>query len=246
MQAETAQTPDKPPAGDIASGTAPRRVSSKFIRREAARTAEDAAHAQAIAQRFAMLRTRILREMRNRDWKRLAVVPVTAGAGGTFVAVNLAIALARQQHTEVTLLDLALDKPAVARELGIPGCDLLSESLVKRSPIRDLLCTVEELPNLSVIAPERPEAQAAEILQDQDLATALAALGHALPANAVLLMDTAPLLGEDEALATLPLADAILLVADGRRGTAADMTHAERLLTGMPPVLGVILNKSED
>ena len=47
-------------------------------------------------------------------------------------------------------------------------------------------------------------------------------------------------------LAALPLADAILLVADGRRGTAADMAECERLLAGMPPVMGVVLNKSDD
>ena len=33
----------------------------------------------------------------------------------------------------------------------------------------------------------------------------------------------------DEALATLPMADAILLVADGRRNTAANMAEAQRL-----------------
>ena len=44
----------------------------------------------------------------------------------------------------------------------------------------------------------------------------------------------------------MPMADAILLVADGRRNTAANMAEAQRLLTGMPPVLGLILNKSED
>lgn len=57
-------------------------VSSKFIRREAALAAEDAEHAKVVAERFSLLRTRILREMRNRGWTRLAVVPLTSGAGG--------------------------------------------------------------------------------------------------------------------------------------------------------------------
>ena len=39
---------------------------------------------------------------------------------------------------------------------------------------------------------------------------------------------------------------AVLLVADGRNGTAANMAEAERLLAGMPPVMGVVLNKSDD
>lgn len=245
MQAETGQTPDTTPASDIAPDGARKHVSSKFIRREAARAASDAEHAQIIAQRFAILRTRILREMRNRNWRRLAVVPLTHGAGGTYVAVNLALALARQKHTEVVLIDMDLGKPALARELGITGSDSVTEALRLGHPISGLVSIVEEAPNLSVLAPAQPELEAAEILQDEQLASALKGLGDLRP-DAMVIMDSAALLSEDAALASIPLADAILLVADGRRGTSADMTEAERLLVGMPPVMGVVLNKSED
>lgn len=245
MQAVTEQIPDPAPAGEIAPGAAAR-VSSTFIRREAARTAEDAEHAKVIAKRFAILRTRILREMRGRKWKRLAVVPLTPGAGGTYVAVNLALALARQQHTEVLLADLDLAHPCIARELGIPGSNPVADTLSGGRSLRELISIVEEAPNLSVLAPAQPELEAAELLQDQGLATALDELKNSLAQNTIVIMDTGPLLGEDEALASIPLADAVLLVADGRRGTANDMAQAERLLEGMPPVMGVILNKSED
>lgn len=245
MQAVTGQTPDKAPAGKVTPAPG-KRVSSTFIRREAARTAEDAEHAKLIAKRFAILRTRILREMRNRKWKKLAVVPLTQGAGGTYVAVNLALALARQQHTEVVLADMDLAHPCIARELGIPGCNPVAEALSSGRSLRDLINVIEEAPNLSVLAPAQPAEEAAELLQDEGLAAALNGLKNSLPENAVMIMDIGPLLGEDEALASIPLADAVLLVADGRRGTAAEMAQAERLLEGMPPVMGVILNKSED
>lgn len=245
MQAVTGQTPDVAPAEKIAPVKG-NRVSSTFIRREAARTAEDAEHANVIAKRFAILRTRILREMRNRNWKKLAVVPLTPGAGGTYVAVNLALALARQQHTEVVLADMDLANPCIARQMGIPGCSPLAEALANGRSLLELVSIIEEAPNLSVMAPALPEEEAAELLQDEDLVAALEGLKMSLPEKALMIMDIGPLLGEDEALASIPLADAVLLVADGRRGTAADMVQAERLLEGMPPVMGVILNKSED
>ena len=220
-------------------------VSSKFIRREAALAAEDAEHARVIAQRFSLLRTRILREMRNRGWTRLAVVPVTPGAGGTYTAVNLSLALARQPHTQVTLIDLDLADPSIAEQLAVPGCGAVSAALRERRKLDQLVATVSEAPNLSVLAPGHAEPAAAELLQDRLFIDAMAKLHQRYPAE-IAILDTAALLGQDAALATLPLADAILLVADGRRGTAADMAECERLLAGMPPVMGVVLNKSDD
>ncbi|MFJ1291026.1 chromosome partitioning protein [Paracoccus yeei] len=245
MQAETGKTPDETPAGVSALAPARQPVSSKFIRREGARASDDD-HAKVIAQRFSILRTRLLREMRDRGWRKLAVAPLTRGAGATFVTVNLALALARQKHTQVMLLDMDLARPAIASTLGIPGCDSVSATLASGGAIGTLIRLVEEAPNLSVLAPGRAEPDASEILQDRGLAQALESLVEAMPAEGIALMDTGPLLAEDEALATLPMADAILLVADGRRNTAANMAEAQRLLTGMPPVLGLILNKSED
>lgn len=207
--------------------------------------ASDAVHAKVIAQRFSLLRTRLLHEMRSRGWSRLAVVPVTADAGGTFVAVNLALALARQPHTQVTLIDLDLGKPGVAAQLGIPGSAAISPALREAGDLDALVVRVNEAPNLAVLAPEGAEPAAAEILQDETLQQALERLHARQPAE-IVIFDTAALLLEDAALAALPLADALLLVADGRNGTAANMAEAERLLAGMPPVMGVVLNKSDD
>ena len=238
---ETDQKSEHEAAPDAVRGN----VSSKFIRREAALAAGDAEHARVIAQRFSLLRTRILREMRNRGWTKLAVVPVTPGAGGTYVAVNLSLALARQPHTQVTLIDLDLADPSVAEQLAVPGCGAVSASLRERRELDQLVVTVSEAPNLSVLAPAHAEPAAAELLQDQMFMDAMAKLHQSHPAE-IAILDTAALLGQDAALASLPLADAILLVADGRRGTATDMAECERLLAGMPPIMGVVLNKSDD
>ncbi|MTH77825.1 chromosome partitioning protein [Paracoccus aestuariivivens] len=215
------------------------------MRREASRTALDTKFAKTVNSRFAILRTQILREMRKHGWRRLAITPLTAGAGGTSVAVQLALALSRQKLTEVILVDLDLAQPSIATTLGIPGCDPVSEVLNLNRPMADITAIVEEVPNLWVVAPGSAEDDAAELLQDDALATALHVWRGIRP-NAIEIFDTAALLDGDAALATLPLVDAILLVADGRRSTNSDMTKAERLLKDLPPIMGVILNKSED
>ncbi|MDS9466342.1 CpsD/CapB family tyrosine-protein kinase [Paracoccus sp. MBLB3053] len=223
----------------------PQLVSSKFIRQEASRSAADGEHARIIMDRFSILRTRILREMRNHGWRRLAVVPLTKGAGGTFVAINLALALSRQKQTEVILMDLDFGDPSVSAELGVPGCEPVTDAILQGHRLSDLVNIVEEAPNLSILVPGHAEPDAAELIQSEDFSKAMTDLRNHYPAS-IEIIDTAPLIGGDMALATLPLADAMLLVADGREGTAADMTLAQRLLKDMPPVMGVVLNKSED
>lgn len=220
-------------------------VSARDLRREAESAAADAKHTKEIAKQFSLLRTRLLREMRNRGWRRLAVVPVTRGAGGTFTSVNLALALARQSHTEVILIDLDLGNPGVADQLGVPGRGLIGATLLRDQPLEQMVGRLSEAPNLALLAPGAPEPGAAELLQDHRFVTELQRLTESHPSE-LAIFDFAPLLGDDTALAALPLADAILLVADGRRTTAAQMQECERLLVGLPPVMGVILNKSED
>lgn len=242
LKAASTTAPSKPPA---APGDSRPQVSARDLRREAASAAADATHTKEIAKRFSLLRTRLLREMRNRGWRRLAVVPVSRGAGGTFTSVNLALALARQSQTQVILVDLDLGNPGVADQLGVPGRGLVGATLMRGQPLEQMVGRLSEAPNLAFLAPGAPEPGAAELLQDHSFVTELERLTESHPAELAIL-DFAPLLGDDTALAALPLADAILLVADGRRTTAAHMQECERLLVGLPPVIGVILNKSED
>jgi protein-tyrosine kinase len=241
----TGNTPDETPKQGAKPGAARSRASNAFARYEAALAASDARHARITAQRFSLLRTRILHEMRGSGWNKLAVVPVTPGAGGTYVAVHLSLALARLPHSRVALIDLDLGTPSVAQELGLPGCGALTPVLRDVGGFDPLMVELAEPANLAVMAPAQPEAGAAEILQDEMLAGAVQRL-HQDKLAEIVILNTAPLLAEDTALAALPLADALLLVADGREGTAAHMAEAERLLVGMPPIMGVVLNRSED
>lgn len=195
-------------------------------------------------QRIALLRTRIMREMREKNWNRLAVVPVTAGAGATTVALDLARMIARHQGTRVMLIDLDLGSPAIAERMQIEGCASYAETVRTGQDLAALLHVQPDSRNFAVLAPAAPDEHAAEFLQGLRLPNAMERLSKSDPAH-IVLMDCAPLLGTDIGLAALPLADAVLLVADGTSTTAADIKECERLLVDMPPIMGVVLNKSE-
>lgn len=195
-------------------------------------------------QRIALLRTRVMREMRERNWNRLAVVPVTSGAGGTTIALDLARMIARHQGTRVMLIDLDLGNPAIAARMQIEGCVSYADTVRSGQDLAELLHVLPDSRNFAVLAPGMADDWAAEFLQGLRFPNALKRLSKTDPAH-IVLMDCAPLLGSDIGLAALPLADAVLLVADGKTTTAADMRECERLLTDMPPIMGVVLNKSE-
>ena len=72
---------------------------------------------------FDMLRTQILQSMHQNKWQVLAITSPTAGCGKTLTAINLALSVARQPECSALLVDMDLQKPQVARRLGIPMRD---------------------------------------------------------------------------------------------------------------------------
>ena len=61
-----------------------------------------------------------------------------------------------------------------------------------------------------------------------------------------LIYDLPPALVSDDVVAMIPHIDAVLLVVDGTRSTAADIKATERLFDGKVPLMGVVLNKAQD
>ena len=66
-----------------------------------------------------MLRTQVLQAMDQKNWQFLAITSPTAGCGKTVTAINLALSIARQPERSALLVDMDLQRPAVANYLGI-------------------------------------------------------------------------------------------------------------------------------
>lgn len=196
-------------------------------------------------RRLALLRTQVVREMRERGWTRLGVMPLTEGAGATTVALELTWAILRQPGVRVSLVDLDFANPAIARQLEIPGCGPVTDAVVTPDRrIGHLAATIPEQPALQILAPTNPEPYPAELLQSPSFQAALTDMLQEQSCDYVIL-DLAPLVGTDIGLSALPLVDAILLVADGTNNQLRDMKLAERYLADEAPLMGVVLNKAE-
>lgn len=196
------------------------------------------------ARRLALLRTRVAKEMHDRGWSRLAVLPLTVGAGATTVALELTWALLRQQGVRVTLVDLNFLEPSIARQLELDGCSPVTDQIKSGAELDALLVELPEQPGLRVLAPAAPEPYPAELLQSPSFARALAAMLERQDSDYVI-MDLSALLGSDVGMSALPLAESILMVADGMSTKPADMKLAERYLADEAPLMGVVLNKAE-
>src|SRR5260370_34872774 len=75
------------------------------------------------AKPYDMLRTQVLRAMDLKGWKILAVTSPTPQCGKTLTAINLALSIARQPERSVLLVDMDLQRPRIARALGVRRSD---------------------------------------------------------------------------------------------------------------------------
>jgi Mrp family chromosome partitioning ATPase len=103
---------------------------------------------QPVAQ-AAMLRTQVMQRMKSRGWNTLAVLSAAPDEGKTFVATNLAIAIAADPDSTALLVDLDLRAPRLHRrfgfepDVGVENClrgeAELSAALVNPEGYGDLL-----------------------------------------------------------------------------------------------------------
>ncbi|KPQ06987.1 MAG: ATPases involved in chromosome partitioning [Rhodobacteraceae bacterium HLUCCA12] len=212
-------------AGDRRRGLAP------FDRNGAAAAALD------------QLRTQLLRVTRENGWRRVGVTAPARGGGCSFVAAGLAASVARLNYIRVLLMDMDLSEPGLARLLRIESGTPISDLLVGAAPVETWMMRVGD--NLALGLGGEPVAGAADLVQNPDMILGLRAAIDALSPDLVI-HDLPPLLTDPSAQALLPQLDAVLLVADGTRTQARDIIECERCLEGQVPLLGVILNKSED
>lgn len=192
---------------------------------------------------FDMLRTRLLQTLSDRGWSRVAVTSPTDDCGKTFVAMNLAQAVARRESMRTILMDLDLRQPGIADIMGITPRASMKDFLSGYTAPEEFFQRIER--NLAVGLCDGPVASSAEILQESITGEVLDEVADVLRPD-VMIYDLPPVLSGDEVVGFLPNLDGALIVAGGGRTTAEEIRQVERLFGASVPILGVILNKAED
>lgn len=196
--------------------------------------------ADPIAKGFDLLRTRMVRSLRDHGWKRVAIASPTRGCGTTFTAVNLALSLARVAGSRTLLMDLNQRNPGIAQALSLSEERNLQQFLNAEASLQSYF--VRPMPTLAVGLADTQCDYASEILHDPLTEEILEDTIDLLRPDLVL-YDLPPVLSHDDFAAFLPQVDAVLLVADGTKTLPDHITACERILENQTQLLGVVLNR---
>jgi Mrp family chromosome partitioning ATPase len=193
---------------------------------------------------YRMLRTRVMRQMRNNGWTRLGITAASANEGKTLTAINLALMIAAERVQPVVLVDLDLRRPRIHRYLGIPESRFtdIADYLEGRTTSLDQLVVTLGEQGLSCVMSARAIDHSSDLLASPQGQAFLDDLGARLP-GALIIYDLPPLLVTDDPLVVAPKMDALLMVVAEKGTNRADVASAAKLL-GEFNVLGVVLNKS--
>lgn len=188
-----------------------------------------------------MMRTRILQQIRDNGWRRLAITSPTAGCGKSTIALNLAVSLSRQSDLRSLLLELDLRRPALAQMLGVnPRPMDLSDVLRGKAGFAEAALryggnTAVALTNTKI------HDDAAELLGSTRIGGILSGIEVAYAPD-IVIFDMPPMLAAADMMAFAPRVDCVLIIAAAERTTAREIDLCEQELARQTNVMGVVLN----
>lgn len=191
---------------------------------------------------FDMLRTRILQTMKEQNWRSIVITSPGAGAGKTFVSLNLSGCIARLEAENPLLLDFDFRKPSIARYLGLLLKVSLFDNLIGDAPISKSIIKLHS-PELEILTNRKPIPNPGEMIASSKVQDMVKLL-HKKNRWSTLVFDLPPVLSTDDVIAFLPNVDCVLMVVAAGITTSDEVEECLNLLSPFN-IIGVVLNKSE-
>ncbi|WP_219893760.1 CpsD/CapB family tyrosine-protein kinase [Aquisediminimonas profunda] len=190
---------------------------------------------------FNLLRTQVLKAMREKKWRLLGVTSATPEAGKSFLCANLAVAMAQLPDVRVCLFDLDLRRGSLAEKFAITGDHGLTQFL--DGTIDDLHNVGRYFSNLhlSLFPCYSSRINSAELLAG-DRFTKLVEAMRALPDDVIVICDLPPTFANDDAMTIIQQLDAYMFVIEEGMTTKTELRDAMSLLSPAP-CLGTVLNR---
>lgn len=190
---------------------------------------------------FTLLRAQLLRIARARGWRIIGITSPTPKVGKSFVASNLAAALARTPDLHTYLFDFDLRRSSIAKNFRLAGEVGVSHFL--DGTINDLRQVARTIPNEQLtIFPSYPNAAASDELVASTRMDSLIAAMRQLPDNSLCLCDLPPVFANDDAVIISQKIDAYLMIVEDGVTTRKQVRDSFRLLTPTP-CIGTVLNR---
>jgi capsular exopolysaccharide synthesis family protein len=169
------------------------------------------------------------------------VIVVTSpkqGDGKSTVAANLAAAVAASGN-EAILIDADLRRPSVATSLGLVEGAGLTDVLIGRAGLDDVLQPSESVPHLSVLAAGGIPPNPSELLGSQAMRKLLMTASE----RALVILDAPPLLPVTDGAVLTAVSDGAFIVVSVGRTLDTDLsTSLDYLAAVSGTALGIILN----
>ncbi|MEU7689328.1 polysaccharide biosynthesis tyrosine autokinase [Microbispora hainanensis] len=190
------------------------------------------------SESFRSLRTNLQFIGVDRKPKSLVVTSCLPNEGKSSTSANLAIAMA-QAGWRVILVDGDLRRPSVPGYLGIEGGTGLTDVLIDKARLPDVIQTWGR-PSLSVLPSGRVPPNPSELLGSQGMRAVLTQLTQEYD---MVIIDAPPLLPVTDAAALAAICDGTLLVVRHGKTRREQVTRAEELLSSVNArLVGAVLN----
>ncbi|MEV5744008.1 polysaccharide biosynthesis tyrosine autokinase [Microbispora rosea] len=190
------------------------------------------------AEAFRSLRTNLQFIGVDRQPRSLVVTSCLPGEGKSSTSVNLAITMA-QAGWRVVLVDADLRRPSVPRYLGIEGGTGLTDVLIERARLHEVIQTWGQ-PGLSVLPSGRIPPNPSELLGSRGMRSVLAQLTEEYD---MVIIDAPPLLPVTDAAALGAICDGALLVVRHGKTRNEQVVQAGELLSSINTrLVGTVLN----
>jgi len=192
---------------------------------------------------FRMLRTQVLKKMRENDWQSIAITSPTAKEGKSLIASNLAVAIAMELNQTVLLVDMDLRNPSLSNNFNLKVEQGLKDYLEQDIGLADILINpgIKRL----VILPGVGRAEdSAELLSSPKMANLVTNIKEHYDSR-LIIFDVPPLLATDDVVLASNYFDCILMVLEDGHNSEEDIKKSYQLIEGTN-LLGTVLNKSEN
>lgn len=191
------------------------------------------------AEAFSGLYTTVALSQGGKPPQVVMVVSGSPGEGKTTIASNLAILFARRGPT--CLVDADLRKGSISMRFGLPTTKGLATVLSGVTEIGDVIRSVPDVTNLSIVANGTADRPPAELMGGDSIHDVMRFLRQRFE---FVVIDSPPLLPYADARMLSPLVDGLILV--GRHGvtTRAGIGRSMEMLSAIhsAPILEIVLN----
>ncbi len=202
-------------------------------------TGPTASSSAGVAEAFRKLRTNLAYMDVDSPPRIIVVTSPKQSDGKSTVAANLAAAIAVGGQA-VTLIDGDLRRPTVARALGVVDDVGLTDVLVGRVNLAEVLQSHPDVPGLRVLGSGPIPPNPSELLGSQAMRTLMAELA----AESIVIIDAPPLLPVTDAAVLTRSADgALVVISHGGTLDSELMTSLNHISTVHGRTLGVIFNR---